>query len=54
MICFQQLAGKAASTIHGRFVALFDGEPTPEAVLAAPVESLARRGALRQQDRVDP
>jgi DNA-3-methyladenine glycosylase II len=43
MICFQQLAGKAASTIHGRFVALFDGEPTPEAVLAAPVESL--RGA---------
>ena len=40
MICFQQLAGKAASTIHGRFVALFDGQPTPEAVLAAPVESL--------------
>jgi DNA-3-methyladenine glycosylase II len=43
MICFQQLAGKAASTIHGRFVALFDGEPTPEAVLATPVDAL--RGA---------
>ena len=44
MICFQQLAGKAASTIHGRFVALFDGQPTPEAVLAAPVESLRAAG----------
>lgn len=43
MICFQQLAGKAAATIHGRFVALFDGDPTPEAVLAAPVDAL--RGA---------
>lgn len=43
MICFQQLAGKAAATIHGRFVALFDGEPTPEEVLAAPVDAL--RGA---------
>lgn len=43
MICFQQLAGKAAATIHGRFVALFDGEPTPDEVLAAPVDAL--RGA---------
>src|SRR5437764_10132130 len=35
-IVFQQLAGKAAVAIHGRFVALFDGERiTPEAVLAA-------------------
>lgn len=31
-ICFQQLAGAAASTIHGRFVALFD-EVTPAAIL---------------------
>jgi 3-methyladenine DNA glycosylase/8-oxoguanine DNA glycosylase len=43
MICYQQLAGRAAAAIHGRFVALFDGEPTPEAVLERPVEDL--RGA---------
>jgi DNA-3-methyladenine glycosylase II len=42
-IVFQQLAGKAAATIHGRFAALFDGAPTPEAVLELPVEAL--RGA---------
>lgn len=34
MVCYQQLAGAAARTIHGRFEALFDGPPTPEAVLA--------------------
>src|SRR5678815_3506505 len=43
MICCQQLAGRAAAAIHGRFEALFDGPPTPEAVLALPVETL--RGA---------
>ncbi len=43
-ITYQQLAGKAAAAIHGRFVALFDGDrPTPEAVLALPVDKL--RGA---------
>ena len=43
-ISYQQLAGKAASAIHARFVALFDGDgPTPEAVLALPVDAL--RGA---------
>jgi DNA-3-methyladenine glycosylase II len=42
-ICYQQLAGAAASTIHGRVEALFDGPPTPEAMLALPIESL--RGA---------
>jgi 3-methyladenine DNA glycosylase/8-oxoguanine DNA glycosylase len=43
-ITYQQLAGRAASAIHGRFVALFDGAaPTPEAVLALPVDRL--RGA---------
>ncbi|MGI9149580.1 MAG: DNA-3-methyladenine glycosylase family protein [Chloroflexota bacterium] len=31
-IVFQQLAGHAARAIHGRFAALFDGHPTPEAV----------------------
>jgi 3-methyladenine DNA glycosylase/8-oxoguanine DNA glycosylase len=43
MICYQQLAGKAAAAIHGRFEALFDGPPTPDAVLALPFEKL--RGA---------
>ena len=42
-IAYQQLAGKAAAAIHGRFEALFDGHPTPEAVLAVPEEKL--RGA---------
>ncbi len=42
-IAYQQLAGKAAAAIHGRFEALFDGHPTPEAVLAMPEEHL--RGA---------
>jgi DNA-3-methyladenine glycosylase II len=40
MICYQQLAGRAAAAIHGRFDALFDGHPTPEAVLALPVDAL--------------
>jgi DNA-3-methyladenine glycosylase II len=39
-ICYQQLAGKAAAAIHGRFDALFDGEPTPAAVLAVSMEDL--------------
>jgi DNA-3-methyladenine glycosylase II len=44
MIVYQQLAGRAAAAIHGRFVALFDGTgPTPESVLALPVDRL--RGA---------
>ena len=42
-ITYQQLAGKAAATIHGRFEALFPGGPSPEAVLALPEEEL--RGA---------
>jgi DNA-3-methyladenine glycosylase II len=33
-ILYQQLAGAAAAAIHRRFVALFDGEITPQAVLA--------------------
>ena len=39
-IVYQQLAGKAAAAIHGRFVALFDGPPTAEGVLALPEEAL--------------
>ena len=42
-ITFQQLAGKAAASIHGRFRALVPGELTPEAVLALPEEQM--RGA---------
>src|SRR5260221_13217356 len=44
MICYQQLAGRAAAAIHGRFEALFDGPPTPEAVLAVPFETLRSVG----------
>ena len=42
-ICFQQLSGKAAATIHGRFVDSLGGEVTPDAVAAMPVEAM--RGA---------
>jgi DNA-3-methyladenine glycosylase II len=44
MICYQQLAGRAAAAIHGRFEALFDSPPTPEAVLALPFETLRSVG----------
>jgi DNA-3-methyladenine glycosylase II len=44
-ILYQQLAGRAAAAIHGRFVALFDGDnPTPEGVLAVPAGQLRRAG----------
>lgn len=43
-ICYQQLAGAAARAIHGRFAGLFGGRPTPEAVLAMPVERLRAVG----------
>jgi DNA-3-methyladenine glycosylase II len=39
-ICYQQLAGKAAAAIHGRFDALFEGPPTPKAVLALSMDQL--------------
>jgi DNA-3-methyladenine glycosylase II len=42
-IAYQQLAGKAAAAIHGRFRALVPGTLTPEAVLALPEETM--RGA---------
>jgi DNA-3-methyladenine glycosylase II len=42
-ILYQQLAGAAAAAIHARFVALFDGDLSPEAALALPEERL--RGA---------
>jgi DNA-3-methyladenine glycosylase II len=43
-IIFQQLAGRAARAIHGRFLALYDGHPTASAVLRTPVEDLRRVG----------
>jgi DNA-3-methyladenine glycosylase II len=43
-ICFQQLAGAAARTIHGRLELALDGDTTPEAVLALPVETLRAAG----------
>jgi DNA-3-methyladenine glycosylase II len=43
-ICYQQLAGRAASTIHGRFVAAVGGVVTPATVLAAPPEALRAAG----------
>lgn len=39
-ILFQQLATRAASAIHARFATLYDGRPTPAAVLATPDEVL--------------
>jgi 3-methyladenine DNA glycosylase/8-oxoguanine DNA glycosylase len=33
-ICYQQLAGRAASTIHGRVVEALDGDVTAESVMA--------------------
>ena len=42
-IAYQQLAGRAAAAIHGRFRALVPGPLTPEAVLALP--EAAMRGA---------
>ena len=43
-IHYQQLAGAAAAAIHGRFVALFDGRPVPEAVLAVRPRTLRAAG----------
>ena len=43
-ICFQQLSGKAAATIHGRFVDLLGGDVTPETVFATPVEDMRSAG----------
>jgi len=43
-ICYQQLAGAAARTIHGRLEAALDGTPTPEAVLALPLHDLRAAG----------
>ena len=43
-IMFQQLAGRAAAAIHGRFVQAIGGEVTPEAVLRTSPETLRAAG----------
>jgi 3-methyladenine DNA glycosylase/8-oxoguanine DNA glycosylase len=54
-IVFQQLSGKAASTILARVYALYDEGPrvTPETVLHSPDETVARRRTLAQQAACD-
>lgn len=46
-IVYQQLAGKAALTIHRRFVEVLGGDVTAERVLAAPEETLRGAGLSR-------
>ncbi len=46
-ILYQQLAGAAASAIHGRFVALFNGNLSPQTVLALPPRKLRTAGLSR-------
>ncbi len=43
-IVYQQLAGRAAASIHGRFTAALGGSVTAEGVLAAPPALLASSG----------
>ena len=47
IIVYQQLAGRAAATIHGRFVEALDGIVTPGTVLSASPERLASAGLSR-------
>ncbi|MBW3535640.1 MAG: DNA-3-methyladenine glycosylase 2 family protein [Gemmatimonadetes bacterium] len=46
-VTYQQLAGKAAATIHGRLVEALEGEVTPAAVLSASEEALRGAGLSR-------
>jgi DNA-3-methyladenine glycosylase II len=49
-IIYQQLAGRAAATIHGRVLALFGEEhPTPEQLLAMPEDDLRGAGLSRSK-----
>lgn len=50
-IVYQQLAGAAASTIHGRFVEVLDGRVTPEAVRTAEDGALRDAGLSRSKLR---
>src|SRR5881392_557673 len=48
-ILYQQLAGAAAAAIHRRFVALFDGDLSPDAVLAVSARRLRTAGLSRSK-----
>ncbi len=50
-IIFQQLSGKAAATIHGRFLGLFGGDaaPEPARLLRASEEKLRSAGVSRNK-----
>lgn len=48
-IVYQQLAGRAAETIHGRFVDVLGGRVTPERVLEADPEALRAAGLSRNK-----
>ncbi len=49
-VVYQQLSGKAAATIHGRVLALFEAAtPSPEALLALPDEPLRGAGLSRSK-----
>ncbi|NBC16232.1 MAG: DNA-3-methyladenine glycosylase 2 family protein [Bacteroidetes bacterium] len=50
-IVYQQLAGAAAATIYGRVQALFDGPPTPHALLALDDEALRGAGLSRNKTK---
>jgi DNA-3-methyladenine glycosylase II len=49
-IVFQQLSGKAAGTIHGRFVGLYGGRPPlPDELASTPDDKLRAVGLSRQK-----
>jgi 3-methyladenine DNA glycosylase/8-oxoguanine DNA glycosylase len=48
-VCYQQLAGAAAATIHGRFVEAVGGEVTPARVLRAKETTLREAGLSRNK-----
>ena len=49
-ICFQQLAGAAARTIHGRVLALYSGRaPEPSELLATRAPALRKAGLSRRK-----
>jgi DNA-3-methyladenine glycosylase II len=51
-IVYQQLSGKAAATIHGRVLQLFDNEaPLPPQILSAEHETLRGAGLSQQKAR---
>jgi DNA-3-methyladenine glycosylase II len=50
-ITYQQLAGAAASAIHGRLIALLEGEVTPERILSVTTEQLRAVGMSGNKTR---